>query len=76
MMVIAVSIKYRSLIWVWVICSMNTKEWIIKFDFRGGRGQGTLQETTVLEGNTKSTVGVYHRRGWARVVGGRAEACS
>lgn len=42
---------------------MNTKEWIIKFDFRGEKGQGTSQATTVFEGNTKRTAGVYYRRG-------------
>lgn len=59
MLVIAAGIKYRSLIGVWAICSVNTKEWIIKFDFRGERGQGTLRETTAFEGNTKSTAGIH-----------------
>lgn len=49
MMVIAASIKYRSLIGVWATCSVNTKEWIIKFDFRGERGQSTLGKVQHLK---------------------------
>ena len=41
---------------------MNTEEWIIKFDFRGEKGQGTSGATTVFEGNTERTEEGYYRR--------------
>lgn len=69
-MVIAASIKYRSLIGVWAIYCVNTKEWIIKFDFRGEKGQGTSGTTTGFEGNTERTVEGYYRRDWTCAVGG------
>lgn len=69
MMVIAASIKYRSLIGVWAICSVNTKEWIIKFDFRAERGQSTLRETTGFEGTTKRHGRHILQEGWASALG-------
>lgn len=53
---------------------MNTKEWIIKFDFRGEKGQGTSGTTTVFEGNTERTAEGYYRRGWTCAAGGRRHA--
>ena len=70
-MVIAASIKYRSLIGVWAICSVNTKEWIIKFDFRGERGQGTLREMRYLKEILKARQEYALEGGWTRAVGGQ-----
>lgn len=55
---------------------MNTKEWIIKFDFRGEKGQGTSGTTTVFEGNTERTADGYYRRGWTCAAGGRRHRSS
>lgn len=55
---------------------MNTKEWIIKFDFRGEKGQGTSGAATVFEGNTQRTADGYYRRGWTRAAGGQRQMSS
>lgn len=55
---------------------MNTKEWIIKVDFRGEKGQGTSGATTVFEGNTERTAEGYYRRGWMHAAGGQRHMSS